>query len=846
MVYNRRFEMSRYGVGHFIYTLQGRPLMTRHTFYDCVRKSVNDIRSDTRYSVINVQFVFRTIRNHIEYLSLPCSVDIASGIANFEEGNFNMYENSDRAYWLTEQSALSFESFEIIVMPTSGSGGTHSSRYYKTKNVGRHGDCLISCVRYHTQGYKYQESSVRQMLHLPEGALDLSHVPALERIYKVEVAVYADRRDLLFFGKNTLKNDPILLYGNASCPNRILYANDHFSIITGDKEILPRAETKKPKKEKTHKYYYFFDFETVFDREFGRALPYAWSVVKCNSAGDVLDKETHVGKPSTDVGYAFDNYLRNNEPGHLIGYNNSRFDNFILLNSSKNVGHCFFAGNSILKMFIHGYSCYDLCRLLCTSMKNAAQSFECNVNKLEFDHHRVQTMYENDTWVDPNVTDYVERDVDTLRELFFKCRSAFQNDIETYPTIGSMTYGYFKKEMAKKRYELPILPYEDDAFIRQAVIGGRAEIYQQKHIQDIITVLDIVSLYPYVMMNRRYPIGKGLHTHTYQHGKIGVYRVKILSQPTLNIIPLRQLDGSLDWKYRGIIECTLSSVDIECLRQNSATLEISSGIYWESDVDDMFEHFIPIMEQKMHQDELKDNKQDYNAALRETLKLFLNALSGKLIQRIFTNERVLITSKHVKQQFESSHNNILYHYNDSYIVGEGEKQQCKPTMPTICGILIYAYARQHMYDNVLKHAKTRICTDTDSLYYLQSEHEQGVIDPSLFGNRFGQLKHEADMKEGIFVAPKCYYTRNDSVVKMRFKGIGTEDRLISHEEAGSDMNFEQSRQLYLSKKECLSMNVYKRLLSGEMLYFLCSRIEKSTSMLSLTGNYIVKSSESVF
>jgi hypothetical protein len=162
------------------------------------------------------------------------------------------------------------------------------------------------------------------------------------------------------------------------------------------------------------------------------------------------------------------------------------------------------------------------------------------------------------------------------------------------------------------------------------------------------------------------------------------------------------------------------------------------------------------------------------------------------------------------------------------MIAKGEKLHVVPKMPSMLGILVYAYSRTHMYDEILSRVKTIYAMDTDSSMI---PHEDYVLlslkYPELFGNQFGQFKEELydKVKEGesgsypvpplrsgpsgpcgfveppfnylsgqekghgpsvhergpfgYFIAPKCYcfYKENSEgkkeIIKMRFKGVKT-------------------------------------------------------------------------
>jgi hypothetical protein len=619
--------------------------------------------------------------------------------------------------------------------------------------------------------------------------------------------------------------------------------------------------------------------------------PYAWSLVKCDEYGKVCDKWICVGKKSEeDVGKFLMLELRKEMPKederkYLVGFNNSRFDNFILLEdsirTSMHPSNTLFAGNSILSMNVDGFVVRDLYRMLMTSLKKACQSFGCNIGKGHLDHDEVQHAYMvgGEYFEDylsehrNRISEYVHQDCQSLAELFFKARYAFKESsgliIENHNTIASLTYRAFLANMPIKVRDLPVLNADLDKLCRKATIGGRAEMFRPcTQVEEEMSCLDIVSLYPYVMMSNKFPIGRNpVHTEDFVPGKIGFYDVEILSQPEVNIIPNRADDGDrrLDWKHKGVIRRWLTSVDIEKLWDYDATLIVHEGYYWEQDRNDLFiDYFRKLAEAKMQQDLWKEEGDlRYNPALRECIKLMMNALSGKLIQRLFIKKKALVRTGKEMQRFMATikPGTEVFSGSGELVLVEGEKLDVIPNMPAVLGLLIYSYSRSYLYDSMIYPVKEKYGTDTDSLFCTNMAYQKlKENSPELFGNEFGQVKEElqSQVKEGergpfgIFVAPKCYcfYTVKDGstegtkrVVKMRFKGVRTHaeeeknnDKVIDEESLiqACDRNEISTKELheiyYTDYKKYgpgpVSVETFEQLIQGQTVYILCSSMNR--------------------
>jgi len=253
------------------------------------------------------------------------------------------------------------------------------------------------------------------------------------------------------------------------------------------------------------------------------------------------------------------------------------------------------------------------------------------------------------------------------------------------------------------------LNLEDDTFIRSSLVAGRSQaFYGRQKFNFKVQAKDVCSLYPYIMINRQFPDCSEAYIKTdiYMKDKLGIYKVKIIHQnmnwfdeiviqkqanklmeimkqakkieeekalinntevnnsplPELAtefapvVFPKRSEDVAvpLDWNNRGSFECTMTNIDIECIRDNGGEVEVYDGIYWENTRDDIFDYLKDLETEKNRQDILKnEDEKHYNESLREMCKLFSNSLSGKVIQRNFDDDSKMIQSSTDLAKFRS-------------------------------------------------------------------------------------------------------------------------------------------------------------------------------------------------
>lgn len=760
------------------------------------------------------------------------------------------------------------------------------TKYFKCKSYpAKEGDCLLAIIR---NGKQIQ--TIRRDLKL-DGGIKIEDIPSLEKYLKININIFNDEilidkkiKDTDSSNKTIVSYEYEKFFESNNIYKGITYdillKDQHYSLIYSKKELffdqicgdMLKMTKKGPKmltdlqirkslvrqgrkiagdkndddnlKEK----FLFFDIETIFNPyKLYMLEPYSvsWHIsdkaIKFSSENiekKIDECQLLIGENCLDK---FVNWIENNSDGVkyvLIGYNNSRFDNFPLLRSLINADiftSLMFVQNSILQLrFGQKNRCFDLCRFVMTSLDNACKSFNISPKKLQgFSHYEPQNAFMRGGWnvLQTWIVDHYEKlerynkiDVLATENLFFTVRIAYCKllglDILDYTTLASASYDKFKNT---NEYNINAPPTRElDIFIRKAIIGGRCQKFVKNHnINELLSCVDVKSLYPYVMLNRHYPINKIIQTDKYINDKLGIYNVKIIKQPSKNIIPFRNTDGSLDWEYEGKIKTELTSIEIECILRHGGEVKIYDGIYWNNSTDKLFEkYFEKIKEEKTKQDLLnKQQDVNYNPALRNIAKLLLNSLSGKFVQRNFEESHELV--KNIKEEakfFEKTKSQELKLMIGDYRLFRGELKDdkiysVKKAKPSYIGVFIYAHARTYMYD-ILYSNYNVLYTDTDSgllckkdwddfknkyiecvgegplKYYKLTDKQTNI--PTI-GNEFGQFEEELNTKGksciSYIIAKKIYCIQikdKNGVIqkesKYRIKGINIRrDRWLSQD-----------------------------------------------------------------
>ena len=287
--------------------------------------------------------------------------------------------------------------------------------------------------------------------------------------------------------------------------------------------------------------------------------------------------------------------------------------------------------------------------------------------------------------------------------------------------------------------------------------AGRVEMFNGiQEIDEEMVSLDICSMYPYVMAVMEgawYPYGELIETDVFVDNKIGFYycdidQSNLKGQNLPNIYPEKvhkiKKDGSEgelienDWQTKNVLEdYCISSVMIKQLRKYGCKVTIKKGNYFSDKIRgcDLFRFILDFMLMKNEQDIYKSSAPEkYNSALRETLKLIMNSLSGKVIEGLHTEKVVDIDSYKYMELMENKKVESVSCIN---IVGNkvfatatyDEEAMINKQRPIFLGVLIYDYAKCYIYDNAYAviGLDRIIYTDTDACKFRKSELDRPEV-----------------------------------------------------------------------------------------------------------------------
>lgn len=665
--------------------------------------------------------------------------------------------------------------------------------------------------------------------------------------------------------------------------NDDVYINYRFEIIknnniiftAGELNINSRAKPKIPVETR----FVVFDYETVIDFDESSCMKaYSLSILNLNNTqlealtnadekGDMetiakIRKEHCITFLGYDCSERFIDWIIENQLNKafvFVGFNNANFDNFVFLDALlryREVSHneysissIFYNGNQLLNFHMCGrHNTFDIHKHLMGSLKANCDSFKIkSCSKKSFDHNKAQLLYAEDKLIDfitdnDELKEYNEYDVLATAVLFCKYRRAlgaieatknYAFDLHNIKTVGSLIYKVFEDSKKKKGFDLPKLTFEQYDDLQKSKIAGRVELFNGvQKVEERLVSTDVCSLYPYVMsvLNCYYPVGKELILVDEYKGDdvIGFYYCDIdqsnLKAMNLPNIYAKKTDIENNWAYDGVLENYLiSNVMIGLLRKYKCKVVIKNGFIFPDKKKscDMFDFLLDFMKAKNDQDTLKSKKDsNYNPALRETLKLLMNSLSGKVIEGLHTEKTqdVNTVAEYEKIKGKAESINFINAIGGKlFITYEVNAESiCKKSQrPIYLGVLIYDYAKRYMFENSYSKVglKELLYTDTDASKFRHKKfiewknwvdnenvrvphwEEVELIDERYKTHKiyetgskvFGSFEDELEDMEGEKYTFYCLEKKSwlydvDGHSKFRFKGLNGAARMLTLEE----------------------------------------------------------------
>lgn len=336
-----------------------------------------------------------------------------------------------------------------------------------------------------------------------------------------------------------------------------------------------------------------------------------------------------------------------------------------------------------------------------------------------------------------------------------------------------------------------------------------------KHTTGVVDV-DIASQYPASLIYAYCPTGVSKWVDEYKPEYKGFYHIKDIKfeEGTQEFKPIAKsiLGKSLQWGTTEIDELYIDSYMFDYVIKNHGlkSYTVVRGLVSEREIcmDKLFGSYVnTFYAEKKLQDEYKNDESSlYNPALRAVIKLYLNSLTGKLVEE---------PSVHFSLKFnEDSRIKI----NGTGV--EKEMNENKFNDWIVAGIMVYSYSKRLLFEYIKclpDRSDDVIHVETDGIFFplhcldkFKENLENYVGDyPCRLGDELGNLKIDAQTEKGktdYFLGKKFYRFGKT----FRIKGIPQ----ATIDDAGN-------------KVQLVSPELYERIYNGESITKTFKTLRKS-------------------
>lgn len=393
----------------------------------------------------------------------------------------------------------------------------------------------------------------------------------------------------------------------------------------------------------------------------------------------------------------------------------------------------------------------DSLKKLPMTLAAVATSFNMETTKGELDYHEYRAPGHKPT---AEELEYLHSDVYILAKALQEVYAEGMKKL----TLPSDALAEYKTIVSSKLFlrTFPILPEDMDAEIRRAYRGGFTYADSRFSGRKITTpgvVLDVNSLYPYVMRTKLIPYGEPEFVRgevvTSDKFPLAVMTVTFTAKLKKRHIPCIQVKGSFRHSpteyLKNIPEpttMTVTSIDWKLFNDHYDidVLEYGGGYLFRA-TSGLFDSYV---------DKWSEVKSKSTGGKKTMAKLFLNALYGKFATNPSCTSKIPTLVDGVVK----------------YVRG---KDATREPVYTAAGVFITAHARDLTIRAAQENYDTFAYADTDSLHLLTT-HIPETID--IHPTRLGAWKHEYDFAEAFYVRPKVYLEKHhDGTYTNAFAGL---------------------------------------------------------------------------
>lgn len=493
-----------------------------------------------------------------------------------------------------------------------------------------------------------------------------------------------------------------------------------------------------------------------------------WIDVLCLGFYDGKDYKLFRGEKSVNkfMSYLYDNiniYQRYKIYAHYGGI----YDFLFLLSDfhERNLLHdvnLIIANHVILKMVYKNkdklkLNFLDSGRILPKSLKELTTIFDVEHKKLDIDRAHLEKA------TDKEIETYLYNDVLGLYEVLIKTYNEFKQSKKIYPQLTLASTGYRAFNLTNKYHIEAINIKALDEFIRKTYRGGRVEIF--KVYGKNLYYYDFNSLYPSVMLNNLFPIGKYINIPSnwrnfYENGYrgFGLFEIEAPQNLDIPLLPLKYNNKLLF--PLGKFKDYYSFTEINEAINTGYDCKFIHGVISKNSVNDLFNEYIL----KCYNDRIVA-KQNNNTVNDYINKILMNATYGKFGERKQKN-RILFSLKNI--EFENGKIEI---FKDEPLIYLQQIDFNREYHNVGIASEITTLARLKLFNKMIE-----ITNKGYELYYCDTDSIITDCPPDKLnvGNNLGDLKLECRIDEGIFISPKLYMLSldndyNSKNLKMKYK-----------------------------------------------------------------------------
>ena len=336
--------------------------------------------------------------------------------------------------------------------------------------------------------------------------------------------------------------------------------------------------------------------------------------------------------------------------------------------------------------------------------------------------------------------------------------------LNTSYSFSSIAYKLFSKKFDIFEICNITTSLEIHEYSKKSYFGGRCEVFGNPNDNEIIHHFDFSGMYAYCMKSNKFPIGNPVFKTTkLNYTMIGLHTVKVKSDLKIPLLPIKH-NKKLIFP-NGEFVGTYTHNDLKYFKElgGEILMHYSSLEYDKEDY--VFKDYIEEFEKKKKKGiyykifgKAMNNGLYGSFALNEDNSIFIITFSEEELYGYIKNMNVL--------SWKKVNNTIIIKIEKNKLSSKffDKKKKWNSTKRNIIySSYISSYARNRLYNSFLEVEKSGgrlYYTDTDSIF---AGYKTNNI-----GRKVGEIEWTDIYEDGVFISPKFYYLKNQT---LKSKGV---------------------------------------------------------------------------